>query len=85
MHPHIKHGDDDSHDLEGAVWCVQELELLDGALRDGVERGATPAPLDQTDGLGCNKTQHKRKTSQAARTPPKSTRTLNSRVTRCFF
>lgn len=41
------------HDLEGAVGCVEELELLDGALRDGVESGPTPAPLHQANGLCC--------------------------------
>lgn len=43
----------DLHDLEGAVGGVEELELLDGALRDSVESGATPAPLHQADGLCC--------------------------------
>ena len=42
-----------SHDLEGAVGCVEELELLDGTLGHRVEGGATPAPLHQADGLGC--------------------------------
>lgn len=32
---------------------MEELELLDGALRDSVESGATPAPLHQADGLCC--------------------------------
>lgn len=31
---------------------MEKLELFDGALRNSVESGATPAPLDQTDGLG---------------------------------
>ena len=39
--------------MEGAVGGVEELELLDGALRHRVEGGATPAPLHQADGLGC--------------------------------
>ena len=42
-----------SHDLEGAVGCVEVLELLDGTLGHRVEGGATPAPLHQADGLGC--------------------------------
>lgn len=42
-----------SHDLEGAVGRVEELELFDGALRDCVEGGTTPAPLHQADGLCC--------------------------------
>lgn len=41
------------HDLEWAVGCVEELELLDGALRDGVEGGPTPAPLHQANWLRC--------------------------------
>lgn len=46
----------DLHDLEGAVGCVEELELLDRALGNRVEGGATPAALHQADGLRC-KTQ----------------------------
>lgn len=45
-----------SHDLEGAVGCVEELELFDGALRNCVEGGTTPAPLHQADGLCCKHT-----------------------------
>ena len=41
------------HDLEGAVGCVQELELLDGPLRNRVVGGSAPAPLHQADGLCC--------------------------------
>lgn len=44
------------HDLEGAVGCVEELELLDGALRDSVEGGPTPAPLHQANWLCCKQT-----------------------------
>lgn len=47
----------DLHDLEGAVGCVEELELFDGALRNRVEGGTTPAPLHQTDGLCCRHTR----------------------------
>lgn len=54
------------HDLEGAVGGVEELELLDGALRDSVESGATPAPLHQADGLCCKK-KKKRKISSTIR------------------
>lgn len=43
----------DLHDLEGAVGCVEELELLDRALGNRVEGGATPAALHQADGLRC--------------------------------
>ena len=49
----------DLHDLEGAVGGVEELELSDGALRNRAEGGATPAPLDQTDGLCCKHTTRK--------------------------
>lgn len=49
------------HDLEGAVGCVEELELLDGALRDGVESGPTPAPLHQANGLCCKQAKEKKK------------------------
>lgn len=49
----------DLHDLEGAVGRVEELELFDGALRNRVEGGATPAPLYQTDGLCCKHTTRK--------------------------
>lgn len=38
---------------------MEELELLDGALGDGAERGPTPAPLHQADGLGCKTTTTK--------------------------
>lgn len=41
-----------SHDLEGAVGRVEELDLADAALGDGVQRGTAPAALHQTDGLG---------------------------------
>lgn len=49
------------HDLEGAVGCVEELELLDGALRDGAESGPTPAPLHQANGLCCKQATVKKK------------------------
>lgn len=39
------------HDLEGAVGSVEELDLANAPLGDGVEGRATPAPLHQTDGL----------------------------------
>lgn len=47
------------HDLEGAVGCVEELELFDGPLRNRVEGGTTPASLYQTDGLCCKHTTRK--------------------------
>lgn len=47
------------HDLEGAVGCVEELELFDGPLRNRVEGGPTPAPLYQADGLCCKDTTRK--------------------------
>lgn len=46
-------GVSDLHDLERAVWRVQELDLADAPLRHGVERRAAPAPLQQADGLRC--------------------------------
>lgn len=58
------------HDLEGAVGCVEELELLDGALRDGVESGPTPAPLHQADGLRCRQAPVKTKHGKLVRCEP---------------
>lgn len=40
-----------SHDLEGTVGCVEELELFDGTLGHRVQGGSTPATLHQADGL----------------------------------
>lgn len=40
------------NDLEGAIGCVEELELANASLRDCVDCGAAPAPLNQADGLG---------------------------------
>lgn len=39
------------NDLEGAVGRVEEFDLADAALRNGVQRGTAPATLHQTDGL----------------------------------
>lgn len=40
------------NDLEGAVGCVEELELANASLWDCVDCGAAPASLYQADGLG---------------------------------
>lgn len=41
------------HDLEGAVGCVEKLDLANASLRDSVVGSAAPAPLHQADGLSC--------------------------------
>lgn len=46
--------DVDSHDLERAAGCVEELNLTDAPLRDGVESGPAPTSLHQTDGFSCD-------------------------------
>jgi len=38
--------------LEGAVGCVEELELANASLWDCVDCGTAPASLYQADGLG---------------------------------
>lgn len=40
------------NDLEGAVGCVEELELANASLWDCVDCGTAPASLYQADGLG---------------------------------
>jgi len=41
--------------LERAAGCVEELNLTDAPLRDGVERGPTPTSLHQTNGFSCDR------------------------------
>lgn len=48
-----------SHDLEGAVGCVEELELANASLWDSVDCGTAPASLYQADGLGWRRIKKK--------------------------